>query len=264
MTDNAELQTRISELTRELAKDSQSKCFVALTDAYRQAGQLDDALEVALRGTWELPEYASGYAAVGRVYAQRQVYEKAATAFQRAIEADHRCLDAYRGMARLKREQGDLAVAASIVDKALDLFPNDATLKQMQASLPTVPTVAIDETAPTPRPVSGAMKPITTATIAEIYIEQGLYAQALEVYRELLDSAPQDASLQRKIAQIESLMRGEDSAKTIDPDPVAQSPVVPDPVALPTALPASASPGNSVLETLNGWLSAIQARRCRV
>jgi hypothetical protein len=149
-----------------------------------------------------------------------------------------------------------------VVAQALRLFPDDATLKQMQVSLPAVlPGKAADSESPASRPAVGAMKPITTATIAEIYIEQGLYPQALEVYRELLTSAPLDAGLQRKIAEIEALARGE--SPTRQTRVAAEAPI---PAATPPLTPsvASVTPGTVVLKTLNGWLSAIQARRCRV
>jgi len=262
MAEPKDLQNTIANLVRELAKDPKSTSFVQLADAYRQSGQLDDALEVALRGTWELPEFAPGYAAVGRIYMQRQVVSKAATAFQKAIEADARCLDAYKGMARLKREQGDLDAAAVIIARALTLFPDDPMLKQMQASLPVaieaVPAAQKVQKPPAVRADGGVMKPITTATIAEIYMEQGLYGQALEVYRELLAATPQDAALQRKIADIQALARGEVPASIQQMAAVPVEQVSADSVD-ESHPPVSA--GLSVLETLDGWLTAIQARR---
>lgn len=272
MTDKKDLQVLIANLSSELAKDSKSTVFVRLADAYRQAGQLDDALEVALRGTWELPEHAPGYAAVGRIYMQRKVLSKAATAFQKAIEADPNCLDAYKGMARLRHDQGELKVAAEIVQKALALAPDDATLKQMASSLPQVSgaaggaagitsTVSSSAAPVTGHHGGGAMKPITTATIAEIYMEQGLYGQALEVYRGLLVEAPNDPALKQKIADIELLARGEVPASMQPPEPVKTIETTSQPQQ-PQPLPGAASENRgSVLETLEGWLNAIQVRR---
>jgi len=264
MADMADLQKIIANLGSELAKDPASMCFVQLADAYRQAGQMDDALEVALRGTWMHPGYAPGHVAVGRIYLQRQVLGKAAESFQRAIEADPANCDAYKGMARLKREQGDLDAAASIVKKALQLFPEDNMLKQMQASLPAVgnPDVISEKTVTAPSgqaaSISGsrAMKPITTATIAEIYMEQGLYAQALQVYRELLVSTPDDVVLKKKIADLEKLLRGE-VPDSMQPQ-YASAPL--DDIIEPVETVTTGG-STSALETLEGWLAAIQARR---
>ncbi|WP_303722649.1 tetratricopeptide repeat protein [Malonomonas rubra] len=264
MAEMTDLQRIIANLDSELAKNPGSKSFVQLADAYRQANQLDDALEVALRGTWMHPEYAPGHAAVGRIYLQRQVLGKAAVSFQRAIEADPSNIDAYKGMARLKREQGDLDAAAVIVAKAMQLFPADKALRQMAASLPSGhQPAAVSETKPAAqssdsaasRPAGSAMKPITTATIAEIYMEQGLYGQALTVYRELLVATPEDAGLRQKIADLEKLLRGEAPASMQSQNP----PVVPDKQSASVQSPAKNT--TSVLETLEGWLTAIQARR---
>lgn len=265
MSVTMDLQKTIANLSSELAKDPGSKCFVQLADTFRQAGQLDDALEVALRGTWMHPEYAPGHVLVGRIYLQRQVLAKAAVSFQRAIEADPANSDAYKGMARLKREQGDLEAAASIVMNAMQLFPEDKTLKQMQLSLPAMKKPDASSTRPASAPgiqgaapsAGSAMKPITTATIAEIYMEQGLYGQALEVYRELLVSTPADAGLKKKIADIEKLSRGE------VPDSMQPQTASAPPAEQVVPVVATGS-STSLLETLEGWLAAIQARRYSV
>ncbi len=259
MSDAAVLKAKIEEYRAALAQDPKSKVFVALSDAYRAAGQLDDALEVALRGTWELPQYAEGFAAVGRVYAQRKVVRKAEEAFYRALSLDQMCIPAYKGLAALFRNQGEIQKASDILTKAIMLDPGDPSLQKMIESLamPAAPAqrspaadvepVVDQETAMTQK--SGSMKPITTATIADIYIEQGLYDKALEVYRELLAERPQDAAVQQKISELEALMSSTGAA------PAAPA---------PATAASGAGDSETVIEKLNGWLAAIQARRNRV
>ncbi len=106
----------------------------------------------------------------------------------------------------------------------------------------------------------GGMKPITTATIADIYIEQGLYDKALEVYQELLADNPQDAAVQQKISELQALI-----------DNAGQAPAEPSPP--PTPEPAATEPiaaephpvgTDGVIDKLNNWLASIQSRRNRV
>ena len=101
MTDQANVAEKIKEYKKALDQDPKSMVFVPLAACYLKLEMLDDALEVALKGTWELPDYTPGYIAVGRVYAHRNVTEKAIAAFQKAIDIDPSCLDAYKGMARI-------------------------------------------------------------------------------------------------------------------------------------------------------------------
>ena len=108
------------------------------------------------------------------------------------------------------------------------------------------------------------MKPITTATIAGIYIEQGLYDKALDVYRELYAEtrAPEVA---QKIAEIEMLVAGQKSqTEPVAPTPEPVEPVVAAPPAAEQSIDSGPLSGESVLDTLNSMLASIQARRNRV
>lgn len=272
MTDQATLLAKIEEYKSTLGQDPKSTVFVHLCAAYLQLGQIDDALEVALRGTWELPQFADGYAAVGQVYYQRNVTGKAEAAFYQALSVDQMCVPAYKGLATILKDQGDIQKASDILTKAIMLDPSDMSLQQMIESLSS-PSGAAQEVNPVvsapitnQEPVmdhsSDSMQPITTATIADIYIEQGLYDKALEVYRELLTDNPQDISVQQKISELEALMN---NSSAPSPATMSTAPVEPSVVASEVSAPTLGPVGSdSVLDKLNGWLEAIQARRNRV
>ena len=48
-----------------------------------------------------------------------------------------------------------------------------------------------------------------TRTYAEILARQGEFAPAIEIYRALIAKSPGDASLRRRLAEIEALLAGE-------------------------------------------------------
>ena len=279
MTDKDALIAKIEEYKVALTQDPKSTVFVRLSAALVQLGQLEDALEVALKGTWEAPQFALGYVAVGRVYAQRNVYTKAEEALYRALSVDQTCIPAYKGLAKIYKDQEDIQKASDILTKAIMLEPGDTSLQQMIESLP-VPIdnsatgsdfAGIDSGTGVTEPVvneelamdqtSDGMKPITTATIADIYIEQGLYDKALQVYRELLSENSQDVAVQQKISELEALMNSAGaqmpySADTIQPVSAA--------VSEPLNTSVISTGSDIVIGKLNGWLEAIQARRNRV
>lgn len=281
MTDQAAMQQKIEELRSTLEKDPKSTSFVALVDAYRQSGQMDDALEVALRGTWELPQYPEGYVAVGRVYAQRKVFRKAEEFFYKALSVDQMSISAYKGLARIYREQGDLQKTSDILTKAIMLDPSDQSLQRMIESLSdsgdSTPVNAPQPAATEPREdimdqQSAGMKPITTATIADIYVEQGLYDKALEVYRELLAEKPDDPSVQQKISELESLMNSSVAESNATAASSAETGSMPDhQTEQATAAPnvegseeTTHSDPDDLIDKLSAWLESIQARRSRV
>ena len=266
MTDQATLLTKIEEYKATLGQDPKSTVFVQLCDAYLQLGQVDDALETALKGTWELPQLADGYAAVGRVYYARKVVGKAEAAFYKALSVDQMCVPAYKGLARILKDQGDIQKASDILTKAIMLDPTDISLQRMIESLSSLPGAAqevnqvvsapITHQEPVMDQTTDSMKPITTATIADIYIEQGLYDKALDVYTELLSEKPQDVTVQQKISELQALM----SNSAAPAAPVEPQAVVPD----MSAAPLETGSSNVVIDRLNDWLAAIQARRNRV
>lgn len=272
MADKEVLLSKIHELKEVLSRDPKSVKFVQLSESYRQLGQLDDALEVSLRGTWELPQFADGYVAVGRVYFQRQVLGKAEESFYKALSVDQMCIPAYKGLARLHKEQGDIQKASDILTKAIMLDPGDLSLQKMIESLGNLDAdahITPDNPPNTPEPVaqqepamemtSDGMKPITTATIADIYIEQGFYDKALDVYRDLLNKNPNDLSVQQKISELEVLMNSgvaQSASPTVSPAPVEP--------ALSEETAAPSSDNGALIDKLSRWLEAIQARRNRV
>ena len=175
---------------------------------------------------------------------------KAEEAFYKALAVDQMCIAAYKGLAIILKNKGDIQKASDILTKAIMLDPGDQSLQQMIESLSAPPGAGNESAQVNPEPASSqepamdqttdGMKPITTATIADIYVEQGLYDKALEVYKELLAENPQDLSVQQKISELQALISGAGQA------PAPQS-AVPDaaPVEPESVAPASQSTGST-------------------
>ncbi len=262
MNDQEKISQKITEFKKALAQDPKSMVFVPLTGCYLKKEMLDDALETALRGTWELPDYSPGFVAVARVYALRQSPAKAIAFFKKAIDIDPSCLDAYKGLARIYREQGDIDSASKLLTNAIFLFPQEVSLNQMLESLAPVSATP----SKVDNPPEDLSKPITTATLAEIYIKQGLFDKALEVYREIYVKT-QSPAVAQKIAEIEMLLTpaGVASSAPAPPEPE----IVATPVAESTPVDVISNESGSssrqrVLDTFDRMLASIQLRRNRV
>jgi hypothetical protein len=59
-----------------------------------------------------------------------------------------------------------------------------------------------------PDPAIGEPEPVVTETMAEVYVRQGHRAEALRVYRELLERTPGDERLRERVTELERDDRG--------------------------------------------------------
>jgi len=219
---------KIAAYTEILAKDPRSTVFVSLAEAYRQLGMLDDALEIAAKGTTHLPGFTPGFTVLGRIYAQRGELDEAAEAFERSLAIEKTNLLALKGLARIRLRQGQGGAARELLGRALEIDPEDETARKELAALPSAPAgnpvvsqLAARQQAPT-RPVSpsgpsaraagiaeneteeeqATARPIQTETMGDLYRKQGLVLEAAKIYRELLRAAPHNERVRSKLIAI--------------------------------------------------------------
>jgi hypothetical protein len=53
----------------------------------------------------------------------------------------------------------------------------------------------------------GGGQPLSSATLAELYLEQGLLERAIEVYREVLEGEPANDGARARLAELEASLR---------------------------------------------------------
>lgn len=278
---NSNLIGKIGSYLQILSKDPHSTAFVPLAEAYRQIGLLHDALEIARFGTRNLPHFCSGFATMGRILGQMGRFDEAFRAYSRALDIDEESHSALVGLARLHLIRSDRELAREVLHNATQFHPDDETIGSMLTALdlprpwlelprPAVvdPDVAlhIDEEQIVDEPVA----PIPTATLAEIYVKQGLTGKAITVYQQILQQNPVNISARERLSQLmdEPETSQETDAAVVDVQDVhvaAHEETAPegfsdnrprlsaDPVARP-----------SVLTVLENWLAAIRQRRANV
>jgi tetratricopeptide (TPR) repeat protein len=263
---------KIAGYVEILAKDPRSTVFVSLAESYRQMGLLDDALEVASRGVQALPSFSPGYSILGRVQAQLGNSDAAVAAFERALLIDPENLLSLKGLARVRMQQGARAQALKLVQRAVALKPDDAVAQKMLEAL-GAPSLAAETAAPTPSGAAAARQPsdpISTPTIAEIYIRQGFLGRAMKVYSDLLQADPHNEEIRHKLVELK---------QRIETQKVPPSPVEPPAPAAPVQenAPAAVAVSLSVSEEdqrkestarqlleLTRWLDSISRRKSDV
>jgi tetratricopeptide (TPR) repeat protein len=258
---------KIAGYVEILAKDPRSTVFVSLAESYRQMGLLDEAVDVATRGVKALPSFSPGYAILGRIQIQLGNVDAAAAAFERALLIDPENLLSLKGLARVRMQQGGQAEALRLVRRAIALKPDDNVAQKMLAALAASP--ATPDINPS-RPVAAAdhphADPISTPTIAEIYIRQGFLGRAMKVYRDLLQADPHNEEIRQKLVELKLRIESQKAS------PAAAAPAI-----LPATMVEVAAEVAGASETavrapetaqevviLTRWLDSISRRRADV
>ena len=281
---------KIGSYLQIFAKDPSSTAFVPLAEAYRQIGLLDDALEAARLGTKMLPHFSPGFSTMGRILGQMGRIDEAMSAYAKALSIDRQSQSALVGLARLHLIRAEREMARKILKQAEEFHPDDekisdmlnaldlprpwAEIKKASQAQEVVPQVAAlpDETGAPGVPG----EPIPTATLAEIYVKQGLFDKAIKIYHDILALTPDNVSARNRMVQLqEQLVGNTDTIETDQPSeidtPVGNQPlaeVAPAPVvsAAPVTAPESQSTPDdqSPLSVLKSWLTAIKLGRTNV
>lgn len=278
---------QVARYTETLARDPQSTVFVSLAETFRQCGLLQEACAVAEKGVQTLPGYAPGYVVLARIQAQLGQLAPAEDSFEAALALDENNADALKGLARLCSLQGEPDRARTLLGKLLDSHPEDQAARKMLSTLPADPApVEVAPPAVVPiakgtesvrdqpkplrsgRPVTNPNAPISTATIAEIYVRQGFTARALKVYRDLLQADPHNEEIRRKLVELKAQIEREDGKESTKAAGFeGESAVLPaseaQPVAV-TATPSAPVGAVGVIEQLEKWLVTIEQRRGHV
>ena len=225
---------KIAAYTELLAKDPYSTIFVPLSEAYRQMDMLDEAVAVAQQGIMDNPAFAAGYVALGSAFAAQGLQDQAIGEFEKALILDNRHLPALKELAKIKMTRQDSAGARELLEQAKAIKGNDPEVLKLVAAVapsqsaaaapaaspaPELPVPApapsfeideVQETVSAPSLSGKGVEPIATATLAEIYIRQGLPQKALKVYRDLLKVEPHNDQLRQKLILLKQQIDGQE------------------------------------------------------
>ena len=156
--------------------------------------------------------YADALRRAGRV-------EEAIDVVSAALRRQPRNVFALVVLARCFRDQGEHEGAGATLREARALDPADPTVRALESlavasTVPGVPHAAAPDAGPDdadPAVAGAAAVPaiFMTETMAELYLQQGLTAPAVAIYRELTARTPGDSRLAARLAE---LLAGPDRA----------------------------------------------------
>jgi len=275
---------KIGSYLQIFAKDPSSTAFVPLAEAYRQIGLLDDALEAARLGTKMLPHFSPGFSTMGRILGQMGRIDEAMSAYAKALSIDRQSQSALVGLARLHLIRAERDMARKILHQAAEFHPNDEKISDMLIAL-DLPRPWAEIKQATQLQVSVPKRetvpdkpgePIPTATLAEIYVKQGVFDKAIKIYQDIFIQFPENDAARLRIAQLQEQISGtaeiavDEHSTEIDTTILQQTTAEAEVVSVVSATPAispelqNRSNDQSPLAVLKSWLNAIKLGRTNV
>ena len=228
----------LKKLAKICAQNPASILFARLADGLLQQGDVARALAVCRTGVRYRPSYVAGQVVMGKCYLAAGQCEEARLAFEKALllDADHLVARWHLGHIALQQGRGDLALEHFESARARDPFgpelreqicklkgepteeardePSKAPPDESDAPVPvaeSLPPLAeegieehldalIEPRNPAPKPDAAPL--IATATLAELYANQGSIQEAIAVLEQMLAREPDN---RRVIARLDEL-----------------------------------------------------------
>lgn len=335
--DNSSFWTDIKTFEEKLANSPDSFCFARLSEVYLKVGLVDDALHTARMGVEKHPRFLGGQRALAMACHAKGFHEECMDALKLVTEAMPEDHQAQKLLGRISASAGDYDSARQALRTVLEFVPDDVEsrieLESLEFSGGSVNILQCSdedeeiiedlelleeiEVFEEDEPDSGMVEqdfptlgepdlethhdPLSTGTLAELYVKQGFVHKALEIYRAILNDNPGNIAVSTRIAELELQdtivavppPSGEDAFEfemEESPTPVSESDtpawdniseIMPEPLALSAAtvqeeaffaVPAeSVSPAvrpqgaaDNALSVLEGWLENIRrVKSCR-
>jgi len=245
----------IRRLLERSARDPRTHTFAHLADLYRETGQLPRALEVVEAGLEHHPHYVNARLVHARILEEMGRNEEAVRAFERILEIDPENRRARESLASLT--DGGVACGDEVEDDEparraagwlarLDAeWRHEEPAETPSSAVPTPPEAPASppetpaSSPETPAPDAGTPRgaDLETATLAALYMRQGLAEQAIGIYERLLARDPYNARL---AAGLESARQRGRARAVPNPPPDPEPPTEPRPVPEPVgAAPVS-------------------------
>ena len=238
MQESASFWTDIKNLEEQLAKSPDSFCFARLSDVYYKVGLVDDALHVARQGVMVHPGYLSGQRTLAQAFYAKGLNAEALDALKMITVALPEDVPSQKMLGRLLTEAGNHAAARLAFRTALEFAPDDVECRIELESLERSAGEAgySDESYEDNENILEDIEiledleiieedqqesewqfqgmdaqagshhdPLSTVTLAELYVSQGFIHKALEIYRAIQADNPAELLAAERIAGLEAL-----------------------------------------------------------
>lgn len=203
-----------------LSRDPASATFIFLAQVLYKQGKVDKAINVLIKGLRYNKKSVTGRFLLGKIYYDRWMIEQAKKEFRTVTELAPDNLAACRMLVQIYRSEENHDKALELLRAVHSYHPQDATIpleiRELEDEIirkkdkdraflavkerirTSVESKSVDEL------ISGIknyQRELFTETMADIYIDQGLYEKACSVFQSILDKEPGNIRIRRKLEE---------------------------------------------------------------
>jgi tetratricopeptide (TPR) repeat protein len=203
-----------------------SSGHVILGKCYLDLGALEDAQEAFLRALALDSENIFVLKTLGDILFQQGELEEAAQRYQRALELDSRNADIQKVVEKLRSQHGDHPpvepedqrppmAQASVSEEQPSQTQGPEPSSLDEEELVAEPVAELTELSPEETELlqegegdeagKGPPRGMATATLAEIYVQQGLVEKAIETYKKVLRHLPEDQVIKDRLRELRAM-----------------------------------------------------------
>ncbi len=199
--DEVQLLGLIRDYREQLRSDPTSDVFLPLARCYSKLGLDEAGLDAIKRGIEKNPDHVLGLLFLADLLTKAEEFDEAIVFYERALSLDGHNSDALVGLAQLDLRQQHYQRAQVHINQLVSIDPDHEAIEGLNAQLKSF-EVEPDESILLP-----------TATMAELYLSQGLKEKAISIYRSLSQHHPDNVLYRDKLTE---LVQGSDDASAKD------------------------------------------------
>ena len=225
MLSNSEKKSELEKRYEQQIKDApNSGIFLIFAELLIKKGKVDKAIGVLVNGLKHNKENVTARFLLGKIYYERWMVDLAKKELEKVISLAPDNLAALKILVEIYKSENDEFKAKEILMKAQKYYPNNVEIERRLNSMETNTQVKLDFNINEKRsnnhnsgsPKSNSLKNaeissdtsseyVVSEILADLYLQQGHYIEAVKVYEALLNKEPSDFRLKEKLDKCKSL-----------------------------------------------------------
>lgn len=188
--DETKLLESIRNYREQLRVNPSSDLFLPLAQCYFKLGLHEASLDAVKRGIEHNPDHILGLLFLADLLTESEEYDEAIVILERVLHLDAHNSNALIGLAQLDIRQHHYDRAQGHINQLASNDPDNVAIGELRAKIKSFKADRDDNVL------------LSTATMAELYLSQGLKEKAISIYRSLLEREPDVVSYQNKLNEL--------------------------------------------------------------
>lgn len=208
------LHEEIERYSRKLSRDPRSTAFAQLAELYLKINMVDEAIRVCENGLIYYPEYVTARMILSRAYLSKGDNGKAEVELGKIITISPDNIFARKTLAQIYENENKLDEALEQYRLAMKFEHSDNSIKEAIELLQK----RIDERKELNLRKDNVIEKedtqdisndeiLGTMTLADLLVKQGLYDDAIKIYKKRLLKNPSDSNARLKLLEVLSLSK---------------------------------------------------------